>query len=70
MSSFLPAQELGLLDEYLETGDRDAPGHFLAWLVERGPCYAIRLKNRWFDIGSIESFEEAKRSFEIGDPYR
>ena len=66
---FLPAAELERLDEYLETCDRDAPGHFLAWLVQRVPCYATRLKSRWFDIGSIESFEEAKRSFESGDPY-
>jgi hypothetical protein len=61
--------ELERLDEYLETGDPDAPGHYLAWLVQRVPCYATRLKSRWFDIRSIESFEEAKRRFESGDPY-
>jgi glucose-1-phosphate thymidylyltransferase len=65
---FLPAGDLALLDEYLEEGDHDAPGHFLAWLVERVPCFATQFRSRWFDIGSIESFEEAKSLFERGDP--
>ena len=30
-------------------------------LAERVPVYARRLRSRWFDIGSLESFEAAKR---------
>jgi glucose-1-phosphate thymidylyltransferase len=67
---FLTAGDLALLDEYLQEGSPDAPGHFLAWLVDRQTCYAAPLSGRWFDIGSIEGYEEAKRRFAEGDPYR
>ncbi len=66
---FMPAEDLALLDQYLQIGNRDAPGHFLSWLVERVPCYATRLQSRWFDIGSLESLAEARRRFEGDDPY-
>lgn len=65
---FMPATDLALLDDYLETGNHDAPGHFLSWLVERAPCYAIRLRSPWFDIGSLEGLEEARARFGDGNP--
>jgi glucose-1-phosphate thymidylyltransferase len=66
---FFPASDLAMLDEYLAQGDHDAPGHFLAWLVERVPVYARPLESRWYDIGSLDSFAEAKRRFEGSDPF-
>lgn len=66
---FFPAEDLDLLDDYLAQGDTDAPGHFLAWLTERVPAYARRLESRWYDIGSLDSFAEAKRRFEGEAPF-
>ncbi len=60
---FFPPQDLALLDEYLEDGNPDAPGHFLAWLVQRVPCYASPLEGSWYDIGSLESLAVARARF-------
>ena len=60
---FLTGAALELVGEYLEDGNPDAPGHFLAWLVERVPCYAERLPGPWYDIGSVEHLESARARF-------
>ena len=60
---FFPPQDLALLDEYLESGNPDAPGYFLAWLVQRVPCYASPLEGSWYDIGSLESLAAARARF-------
>ena len=60
---FFPPQDLALLDEYLESGNPDAPGHFLAWLVQRVPCYASPLEGSWYDVGSLESLAVARARF-------
>lgn len=57
---FFTAHDLGLLAEFLEEGNADAPGYFLSWLVERVPCYATRLRSPWYDIGSLESLAAAR----------
>lgn len=62
---FFPRQDLALLDEYLESGNPDAPGHFLAWLVQRVPCYATPLEGAWYDIGSLESLAAARARFSV-----
>ena len=58
---FFPNRELSRVDEFLEHGNPDAPGHFLAWLVDRVPCYGLVIDGPWYDIGSLESLEEARR---------
>ena len=65
---FLPADVVARLGEYLDTGGKpDAPGHFIAWLVERTPVYAIRLAEGqgevWFDVGSLEGLASARVSY-------
>ena len=53
------------LDEYLGAGGNpDAPGHFLAWLTPRMELSAARVEGAWFDIGSFETLEEARRQWE------
>jgi len=55
---------LPLILAYVEAGDNvDAPGQFIQWLVEQKPVYAFEFLGRRYDIGSIESYEEAKRIF-------
>ena len=60
---FFPPYPLELLGEYLKDGNPDAPGHFIAWLVERVPCYAEYLPGRWYDVGSVKNLEDARARF-------
>ncbi|MFY9345622.1 MAG: sugar phosphate nucleotidyltransferase, partial [Planctomycetota bacterium] len=60
----LPRELPALLRDYLANGgNRDAPGHFLAWLATRVPLHAHRLTGRWLDIGSAEDLATAARLF-------
>ena len=55
---------VALLDRYVrEGGNSDAPGHFVAWLVEQVPAVAARFEGRWSDIGSHETLAEARRIY-------
>ena len=56
----IPQGELGLLADYLkEDNNPDAFGHFISWLHTRTPIHGFVFGNKWFDIGSFESYREA-----------
>ena len=64
---FYPRHSLGLVGEYLETGNNpDQPGRLVQWLYPRVPVYAWRVPGRWYDIGSAETLAEAGRAFTAG----
>jgi len=64
---FYPRHSLGLVGEYLETGNNpDQPGRLVQWLYLRVPVYAWRVPGRWYDIGSAETLAEADRAFTAG----
>ncbi|NP_001106336.1 uncharacterized protein LOC100127296 isoform X1 [Xenopus laevis] len=52
---------LPLVQEFLEEkknspiDEKDAPGHFLAWLVKRRPVYIHPISGR-FDVGNLEAY--------------
>ena len=57
---FLQPTALARVSAYLqESGAHDAPGHFIAYLVQKEPVYAHKTRAGRFDIGSMASFEEA-----------
>lgn len=61
---FFPASVDEKLTQYLEAGGNpDAPGHFITWLVGQVEVGAVQFEGAWFDIGSLETLEEARRSF-------
>lgn len=50
--------------EYLDKGNNpDAPGYFIEWLYENDSVYGWVFSESWFDIGSIEQFEEANLKY-------
>ena len=52
------------LERYLrEGGERDAPGHFISWLVEQLPVRSSFIDGAWFDVGNAERLAEARRRF-------
>ena len=58
---FFPASTWPLLERYLaEGGNRDAPGHFIAWLTSHTAVYAHSIEGPWYDIGDLESLERAR----------
>ena len=55
---------LDVLNTYLESGNPDAPGHFLAYLVkEQYPLMGCIFGGRWWDVGKIEDWKDANRFF-------
>lgn len=60
-----PRDVIDRLDEYLLEGNPDAPGHFIAWLVDRVPCFAHLTRAPWLDIGSLESLADARARFGV-----
>ena len=58
---FLPARTWELLERYLDGGgNRDAPGHFFAWLVRETEVYAEPIAGKWWDIGDLDSLADAR----------
>lgn len=59
---FLQPSAVVQLDAFLATSeDRDAPGHFIAYLCRQQPVYAFRLTSSRLDIGSIDTYRLADR---------
>jgi glucose-1-phosphate thymidylyltransferase len=60
----LPETSLRRLEEYVQIGlNADAPGRFIEWLCVKEPVYGYLLEGVWWDIGTIQSYNEAKRYF-------
>ncbi|MCH2186207.1 NTP transferase domain-containing protein [Myxococcota bacterium] len=61
---FMPAGAEGHLGRYLEQGgERDAPGHWIAWLVEKTSVRGFAFVGSWYDIGSHETLAQARAHF-------
>jgi glucose-1-phosphate thymidylyltransferase len=58
----LEARALSRVDRFLaQAPEKDAPGHFIAWLAEREPVFTHEMRGRRFDIGNMESYRDAER---------
>jgi glucose-1-phosphate thymidylyltransferase len=54
----------GRVHDYLaQGGNPDAPGHFIAWLVERCEVASRPMLGEWFDIGMPETLADARRRY-------
>jgi glucose-1-phosphate thymidylyltransferase len=61
---FYPRRTLQMLDTYIREGNNpDQPGRLIQWLYKREPVYTHVLEGTWYDIGSLETLEEANRVF-------
>ena len=57
-------EDLKLVDQGIAEGcGTDAPGSFIAWLCARTPVHAWPMPGDRLDIGNLESYEEAQRTF-------
>lgn len=61
---YYPKSALPLIRQYIDEGNNpDQPGRLVQWLYPRVPFYTWQVPGLWFDIGSIETLEEANRVF-------
>lgn len=61
---FYPRHTLPLIRQYLAEGNNpDQPGRLIEWLYPRTSVYTWRLPGAWYDIGSVETLQEADRIF-------
>jgi glucose-1-phosphate thymidylyltransferase len=61
---YFPRETLGFLGEYSkESKALDAAGSYIKWLSEKKNVYGFQFSGKWYDIGSIESLEEARAYF-------
>jgi len=53
-----------MIRQYLDEGNnKDAPGNFVPWLINKKPVYAFVTKGMRLDIGTQKSYEEAQKLF-------
>ena len=61
---YYPQWVIPLIHKYIEEGNNpDQPGRLVQWLFPRVPFFTWKVPGLWFDIGSIETLEEANRVF-------
>ncbi len=61
---FYPKSTLPLIHQYIAEGNNpDQPGRLVQWLYSRVPFYVWKVPGLWYDVGSIETLEEANRVF-------
>lgn len=61
---YYPNSVLPLIYQYISEGNNpDQPGRLVQWLYPRVPFYVWKVPGLWYDVGSIETLEEANRVF-------
>ncbi len=61
---FFPKPALGRIGEYLkESKKSDTTGDFIKWLSQKEPVYGFVFTGKWYDIGSLEAYQEAEERF-------
>lgn len=61
---YFPKASLGRVGEYLASPEaKDAPGHYLRWLVGKTKIFGFIFSGMWYDIGDLSALEEANRIF-------
>ncbi len=63
---YLTHESLGRVEQYLnESKKSDTSGDYIKWLYQREEVYAFTFHGRWYDIGSLEAYDEAQKEFNI-----
>ncbi len=61
---YFPKSTLVHLDEYKKaSGKMDKAGEYIRWLSEEKEVCGFKFFGKWYDIGSIESYQEAQEKF-------
>ncbi len=61
---YFPKETLIYLSEYLSVSKAlDAAGSYIQWLSQKKNVYGFQFSGKWYDIGSVESLNEAREHF-------
>ncbi|MFC1646055.1 nucleotidyltransferase family protein [Candidatus Omnitrophota bacterium] len=62
---YFPKQTLSFFKEYVTKLklDTDKAGSYIKWLMTKGKMYGFRFKGLWLDIGQVDTYRKAQRSF-------
>ncbi len=61
---YFPKETLGRVAEYLSSKEaKDAPGHYLRWILGRVKIFGFVFSGMWYDIGDLNALEEANKIF-------
>jgi glucose-1-phosphate thymidylyltransferase len=61
---YYPAASLALIKQCVdETRNTDTTGGYIQWLYKKQPVYGLNFSGKWYDIGSVESYNEAQQGF-------
>lgn len=61
---YFPQESLGLVGDYLKQTQRsDKAGDYICWLTREKGVYGFCFEGKWYDIGSIEAYQEAQEAF-------
>ncbi len=61
---YFPKETLPLIHRYVdETHSTDTTGGCIQWLYAKSPVYGFKFQGKWYDIGSLESYDQAQRSY-------
>lgn len=59
-----PKEMLDKFGEYVSDGNNpDAPGYFLQWLIGKEDIRAVIYKEKWYDIGTVDTYREVFDSY-------
>ena len=61
---FFKKNDLLHIQNLVKTGKVDAPGNLIKYLAEKSEVHGFVFDEHWFDVGSFESLEEAKKVYE------
>jgi glucose-1-phosphate thymidylyltransferase len=61
---YFPKGSLPSLRAFLEeTKNPDTTGGYLQWLHRKTTVYGFKFSGKWYDIGSLESYNDAQANF-------
>jgi glucose-1-phosphate thymidylyltransferase len=61
---YFPKESLGFVENYLQiTHKADKAGDYIHWLTDQKGVYGFKFQGKWYDIGSVESYQKAQEKF-------
>lgn len=60
---FIPQNNIHFVEKFLNNNNKhDAPGFFISWLYKQLPVYVYLMKEKYYDIGTLEMYEKVNQS--------